>query len=210
MVSAYTRTEALPFQLQVLFKLLIYGGFRKGEVLALTWDDIRFDSAEIVINKSAVSHKGMMLTKDPKTKGSFRTVTVPASVIQDLKQHQKAQQAEASRLPGYWQDHNLVFTQANGAMMNYSTPYQAFKKVIARYNASQSDEKAHLPSIPLHGLRHTSATIMLANKADIVSVAARLGHTQTSTTLNTYAHAVQSADYTASSILESALCDSNS
>lgn len=209
LVAAYARTEALPLQLQVLLKLLIYGGFRKGEVLALTWEDIHFDALEVAINKSAVSHQGQMLTKEPKTKGSVRTVTIPTSVIQDLKHHQEAQRAEATRLEGYWQDHNLVFTQANGTMMNYSTPYQAFKKVIARYNASQSDEKLHLPSIPLHGLRHTSATIMLANQADIVSVAARLGHTQTSTTLNTYAHAVQSADHTASTILESALEDSS-
>ena len=44
LIRAYTRTEELSFQLQVLFKLLVYGGFRKGEVLALTWDDIHFDT----------------------------------------------------------------------------------------------------------------------------------------------------------------------
>lgn len=207
LIRAYTRTEELSFQLQVLFKLLVYGGFRKSEVLALTWDDIHFDTAEISINKSAVCHEGKMLTKYPKTKGSFRRVAMPDHIMELLQRYQKTQRAEAAALEGYWQEHNFVFTQDNGTMMNYSTPYQAFKKVIARYNASQPNEALHLPSIPLHGLRHTNATIMLAHHANVVSVAARFGHTQTSTTLNTYAHAVQSADYTASAILESALDD---
>ncbi len=204
-IGAHSRTESLSLQLQLFFMLLIYGGFRKGEALALTWDDINFDTAEISINKSAVLYKGQMSIKAPKTKGSVRSVTVPKSVVDMLKVHYAAQRTEAKRLAGYWQDHNLLFTQDNGTMMNYSTPYQAFKRMIVRYNAAQSDTASHLPDIPLHGLRHTSATLMLANKVDIVSVAARLGHTQTSTTLNTYAHAVQSADYTASAILESVL-----
>ena len=59
--------------------------------------------------------------------------------------------------------------------------------------------------IPLHGLRHTSATLLIANNQDIRSVSARLGHAETSTTMNIYAHALESADKKASDILENVL-----
>ena len=208
-ISTYSRKEQLSFQLQVLFNMLVYGGFRKGEILPLTWDDVNFDTSEVTINKSVVSYKGQMILKPPKTRGSVRTVTLPSNVIEMLKKHKAEQKAEATRLAGYWQENNLIFTRNDGTMMGYSTPYQALKKVIKRYNTEQTDESMRLPSITLHGLRHTSASILLANNMNVVSVAARLGHSQTSTTLDTYAHAIQSIDYTASSILQSVLNDPN-
>ena len=62
-----------------------------------------------------------------------------------------------------------------------------------------------LPDIPLHGLRHTSATLLIAKSIDPKTVSARLGHSQTSTTLNIYAHALKSLDETASTALEDIL-----
>ena len=208
-ISSYTRREQLSFQLQLLFHMCIYGGFRKGEILSLTWDDVNFETSEVTINKSVVSHKGDMVSKAPKTKGSVRTITLPDNVMEMIKQHKAQQKTEADRLAGYWQDNNLLFTRDDGTMMGYSTPYQALKKVIKRYNTAQTDEAMLLPSVTLHGLRHTHASILLANNVNVVSVAARLGHSQTSTTLDTYAHAIQSIDYTASSVLKNVLEDSN-
>ena len=83
--------------------------------------------------------------------------------------------------------------------MNYSSPYQAFHDSIIRYNECH-DEK--LPVIPLHGLRHTSATLLIANNQDIRSVSARLGHAETSTTLNIYTHFLESTDKKSADILE--------
>ena len=208
-ISTYTRKEQLSYQLQLLFNMLVYGGFRKGEVLSLTWDDVNFDTSEITINKSVASPKDRVNTKLPKTRGSIRTVTLPDNVIAMLRQHKSDQESEAKRLSGYWQDHNLLFTKDDGTRMGYSTPYQALKRAIKQYNAAQSDESLHLPSFTLHGLRHTHASILLANNVNVVSVAARLGHSQTSTTLDTYAHAIKSVDYTASSVLKSVLEDPN-
>lgn len=88
--------------------------------------------------------------------------------------------------------------------MNYSTPYLAFHKIIDRYNADKAP-KDQLPAIPFHGLRHTSATLLIANKTDIRTVSARLGHAQASTTLNIYAHALEEVDRKAVSTLENAL-----
>lgn len=89
-------------------------------------------------------------------------------------------------------------------MMNYSTPYQAFHDSILRYNESH---KEPLPVIPLHGLRHTSATLLIANNQDIRSVSARLGHAETSTTLNIYTHFLESTDKKSADILENVLVE---
>ena len=79
--------EQLSFQLQLLFNMCIYGGFRKGEILSLTWDDVNFETSEITINKSVVRHKGDLVSKSPKTKGSVRTITLPDNVMEMMKQH---------------------------------------------------------------------------------------------------------------------------
>jgi integrase len=98
--------------------------------------------------------------------------------------------------------------------MSYDTPYQWFQKFIKRYNKKiqdddsiPKDEKAKyvLPRIAFHGLRHTSATLLIAEKMDIRTVSARLGHAQTSTTLNIYSHSLRSSDEKAASTLENLL-----
>lgn len=204
-ISEYTLSSCMSRQLQLFFILLLYGGFRRGEALALTWDDIDFESNEISINKSAAFHERKAIIKETKTKGSVRVVSMPEAVMEQLKIHRREQRETAAGLYDYWHENNLLFTQDNGVMMHPSTPYGAFKAAIQRYNESQPDENLHLPNIPLHGLRHTSATIMLANGANLSAVAARLGHSQTSTTLNVYAHAVKSADHESCNILDSVL-----
>lgn len=94
-----------------------------------------------------------------------------------------------------------VFIQWNGKMMYLTTPSSKLKKVIQYINNSIEDEKEKLPQITLHGLRHTSATLLIAENVDAVTVAGRLGHSDTSTTLNIYAHALQKKDQEASKIL---------
>ncbi len=89
-------------------------------------------------------------------------------------------------------------------MMNYSTPYQALQDTIARYNKDKPAEQ-QLPQIPFHGLRHTSATLLIASQQDAKTISKRLGHAQTSTTMNIYAHALQESDRKAADALEALL-----
>ena len=88
--------------------------------------------------------------------------------------------------------------------MNYSTPYQALQDTITRYNKDKPTEQ-QLPHIPFHGLRHTSATLLIASQQDVKTVSTRLGHAQTSTTMNIYAHALQESDRKAADALETLL-----
>ena len=77
--------------------------------------------------------------------------------------------------------------------MGLDTPYQAFHRIIRNYNATRQPDAPELPLIPLHGLRHTAATLLIAYGTDVRTVAGRLGHSNTSTTLNIYAEYLQSS-----------------
>lgn len=205
-VSSYAESRKIPVQFKVFYTLAIFGGFRNGELLALTWDDIDFKNNTVSINKAVSLVKGEHMIKEPKTKTSIRTVTLPQSVMTVLRQHKKQQSEMILKLGDYYTNNNLLFTQDNGKMMHYHTPYHTFKKLIKYYNENvASAESELLPNIPLHGLRHTTATLLISEQVDIRTVSARLGHSQASTTMNIYAHALKENDKIASDKLDNLL-----
>lgn len=201
-VGAYARTKELPEQFRVFINLALFSGLRKGELLALEWSDIDFDNDVITVSKSVGYSKGQQFIKVPKTKHSFRKVTIPHFLTLRIKAMKTERLRYRLSVGDYWQGGEWLFVQENGSLMNYSSPYQAFHDSIIRYNECH-DEK--LPVIPLHGLRHTSATLLIANNQDIRSVSARLGHAETSTTLNIYTHFLESTDKKSAAILENVL-----
>ena len=203
-VSTYETTKMIPEQIRVLFNLAIYTGLRKGELLALQWNDIDFARDVIHISKAVTLVKGKQICKAPKTKTSNRTVSIPHSLTERLQRLQQSQLDFQAQVGDYWEGDNWLFTQENGKMMNYSTPYQALQDTITRYNKDKPLDQ-QIPHIPFHGLRHTSATLLIASQQDIKTVSKRLGHAQTSTTMNIYAHALEESDRKASDALETML-----
>lgn len=147
---------------------------------------------------------GQQITKAPKTKNSNRVVSIPHFLTLRLKALKKSQLAYRLSVGDYWQGDNWIFTQTNGRQMNYSTPYAAFQDIIKRYNEGKKPVD-QLPAIPFHGLRHTSATLLIASHQDVRTVSSRLGHAQASTTMNIYAHALQETDRKAVNALETML-----
>lgn len=85
------------------------------------------------------------------------------------------------------------------------TPYKAFHRILKHYNTTRQQDEPALPLIPFHGLRHTAATLLIANGVNIRTVSGRLGHTNTSTTLNIYSHALEEFDRKASDVLADTL-----
>ena len=125
--------------------------------------------------------------------------------MEKLKQYKRYQNKLKLQLGGSeYNKEGYLFIQDNGKQMSYSTPYSAFQDTIARYNADKKTDK-QLPTIPFHGLRHTSATLLIASKQDVRTVSSRLGHAQASTTMNIYAHALQETDRKAVNALENLL-----
>lgn len=104
-----------------------------------------------------------------------------------------------------WIGNNYIFIQQNGLQMHPDTPYKTFKKIIRRYNKTVIKEEEKLPDIPLHGLRHTSSTLLISQNVDVKTVSSRLGHAQTSTTMDIYSHALKKMDEKAAAVLDDLL-----
>lgn len=182
-----------PIMYQVLINLAIVTGCRRGELVALKWSDIVFKADTVSISKSNYKLKGEEIkTKQPKTTGSIRMISIPEFMIAMLKDYQTEQKLTRLSIGNQWQGDNWIFTQWNGAPMYPTTPTLWFDKFLKRNGLAHRK---------FHALRHTSATLLLSSGANIKTVGSRLGHNKLSTT-NRYVHEVTSADVAAAQVFE--------
>lgn len=199
LVADYTESHSLPLQLKVFYTLSLYCGFRKGETLALHWSDIDFEKKTISITKSVGKTEDGVELKKPKTATSVRTVSFPDAILPLLKQYKKEYTTYRFELGTAWQGDGNLFIQADGKLMGRSTPYQSFKRHLKRYNdwvrENPTEAKKQgfeaLPVIPLHGLRHSCATLLNYLEITLVDISKILGHAKTSTTMDIYAHSFE-------------------
>ncbi|MGN0378793.1 MAG: tyrosine-type recombinase/integrase [Butyrivibrio sp.] len=194
----------IKLQHNIFLQLAIFCGMRRGEAIALTWQDIDFSKNTVSISKSTAIVHGKPITKAPKNESSVRTIAVPDHIMKMLRRYRIEYNTYRLSIGSQWSGNDYVFIQWNGAQMYPSTPYFIFKKIISRYNAEHEE---HLPEIPLHGLRHTSATLLISQNVDVRTVSNRLGHAQTSTTMNIYSHSLQKKDTAAANTLENLFQD---
>lgn len=204
-VAEYNETRKIPTQFKFFFLLAIFTGMRRGELIALEWSDLDLVKNSISITKSTTLVNGKPLTKAPKTSSSIRTISVPASVMKVAKAWRKEQLRYRMTIGSQWIGENYVFIQWNGKQMYPDTPYNTFKRILHRYNKTIENEDDKLPDIPLHGLRHTSATLLISQNVDVRTVSGRLGHAQTSTTMDIYSHALKEMDEKAANALDNLL-----
>lgn len=192
-------TKKFELKYKVLLYVAVFGGFRRGELVSLTWDDVDLDANTINITKSTARTKRYgNITKAPKNGHSVRKIVLPDFVIDMLREYKAEQDRYKTSLGDYWDGDNYIFIQNDGQRIDLSTPNKIVKKVIRIYNAGHEDK---LPDITLHGLRHTSATLLISQNVDVKTVSRRLGHAETSTTMNIYAHALEKRDTVASDSL---------
>lgn len=185
-------------QWKCFFYLSLYTGARPGELIALNWQDIDLEKSTIHIRASAeyVKGEGTVRTDRPKTKSSVRDILLPPDVMQIVNDHRRALLAYRLPFGKNWAEPDAVFTTDDGHRVNISTPTHVFRKLVKRYD---------LPPLTLYGLRHTAASLMIAEGLPIRDVAARLGHSQTSTTLDIYAHALIDSNSRATDAISRAL-----
>jgi len=182
---------------RTMFTLFIYTGLRRGELLGLEWEDINFDTGVISIRRTSqyTVEKGTY-TDTTKTERSKRSIHVSATVLDLLRAQHRGETAKRLSMGDQWQGSNRVFTSSLGEDMSVTVPYHRLKVLQKKYN---------LPNVTLHSLRHTNATLLIEQGVDVRTVSGRLGHSQTSTTMNIYVHQLQSADAAAAEALDIAL-----
>lgn len=193
--------EKEPLEYQAIFSILLLTGMRRGEMLGLEWPDIDFDNGVIHIRRtSQYAPERGIYTDTTKTEQSMRPLAVPIELIDLLRRYRVEQGERRLRLGDKWMpewsEHPRLFTQWNGKPMHPNAPYQELQKLL---------ERSGLPKVSLHSLRHTNATLLIRQGTDVRTVSGRLGHSQTSATLNIYAEFLQSADKAASESLADTL-----
>lgn len=176
--------EVKAHRLEALLTLAITTGMRRGELLALRWQDINFEDGNLQV-KRAVSYlkEYGYVESEPKTSRSRRTIMLPAFVIDILIQHRERQEEQKKVAGKAWIDKGLVFTNAWGDYYSPSTMLKVFKRFL---------ESIGLPDMRFHDLRHSAATILLAMKVHPKIVQEILGHSQITTTMDIYSHAMPS------------------
>ena len=162
--------EKAPLNYRLFFNLLAYSGMRRGEALCRTSN----------------YHQGYgVYTDTPKTKSSYRSLYIQHSIIELIQRLRKEQQEQAKKCGDLWVECDRLFITWNGKPLHPSAPYKWLKRFC---------EHEKLTFKALHSFRHFVASQALASGIDVKAVSNMLGHSQTSTTLNIYAHAVQQAN----------------
>lgn len=171
--------KELSFRDHVLFHLLIYTGARKGELLALTWDDIDFEAGSIRFTKTLFHNKGEFIFQTSKTKESRRLISLDSKTLSLLKKW-RIRQIEAELANVNKDDGSkMVFTRDDGTPLRLAYPNEKLDIVIKKHN---------LHRITIHGLRHTHASLLFEAGASIKEVQERLGHSDIQMTMNIYTH----------------------
>lgn len=185
----------IKYKVAVLLDIFI--GARLGELAGLEWSDIDLKNGIISINKSSqyLSDKGIF-TKSPKTESSVREVAIPDFIVSLLKEYKLWYEEQKSIVGDFWNDSDRLFVQVDGNPITPSTISKWFEKFFKQIG---------LPVITFHGLRHTNATLLIAQQVDVATVSARLGHAQIITTYNFYVHPLKSHDKHAGNVLENLL-----
>jgi integrase len=172
---------------EAAFILAITCGMRAGELCGLKWEDVDLNGGILQIRRTRQrvrratvaegQKKTVVADGTPKTKKGERTIVLPAVAIGALKRW-RGQQLEQRLAAGpFWVDASYVFTHLNGTGLDTQKLYHAFVAV---------ETKLGLPRIRLHDLRHTCATVLLAQGVHAKYVQELLGHSQIAVTMDLY------------------------
>ena len=147
-------------------------GLRRGELLGLKWTDIDWKNGVIKVRRQVARVDGQIVEAPLKTKNSYRAVSISPQAIEVLREQKRKTNDQ------------YVFPSPNGGPISPDSVNNMLKRVL---------ERAGIPTIRFHDLRHTFATIALQNGVDIKTVSGMLGHFSAGFTLDTYAHVTTSA-----------------
>lgn len=185
---------------ETYFKLIIATGMRRGECCGLKWGDINYQEHTIHIQRNVVKVTGEeIIVKEPKTAAGDRYVYFSPEMGSLLKEYRKEcdWEAEAYESRTLTED-DYVFRRHGLQLPMTPNSFTWRMKLILKKNG--------LPEkLNVHSLRHTNASLLIANGTDVATVAGLLGHSQPSTTLDIYTHAFDKNKKAASEVLQKGL-----
>lgn len=168
---------------KTIYVIALLLGLRKSEILGLRWQDVDFKNNTISINNIVYEVDGIIYQGTPKTDSSRRTVAMPNLVVETIREYQKFTKEEEG----------LIFTTSTGRPVSPRNLSRHFYKAL---------ERADLPRIRFHDLRHTAATLLLKENVHPKIVQEMLGHSSITLTLDTYSHVIPSMQKEAASKMD--------
>lgn len=152
-----------------VFLLELTTGLRVGELMALQWDDLNFNTGELRIERQVYRTKEELLIQEPKTKASIRTVILPPPVVEALKEYKKT-------VSSRWM---FPSPKKEDAPLAPAAASHRLSKILSH---------AGCKKVRFHDLRHVFATNALEHGMDVKTLSTVIGHVSSATTLNVYAH----------------------
>ena len=167
-----------PFE--ALYHLAVKTGMRQGELLGLKWSDIQWGSGRLYVRRQLQDVRGEgRIFQEPKTRSGRRTIQLGEGTLQTLREHLERQQLRKVASGQRWQENDLIFPSSIGTPLDPNNMRIDFNRVI---------ERAGVPKVRFHDLRHTAASLMLNNGIPVIVVSKILGHSKPSITLDIYGH----------------------
>lgn len=187
--------ETVDLKYKIIVHLAIMLGLRRSEILGIKWCDLDLNNCTLRIAQSSIYVCGSgYFEGDLKTPTSYRTIALPRITTKLLKEYKKESAA-------YTKESDFVFINDKGRRTGYRLNPSSVTNWFTNFR-----RKVKLPSeVPLQGLRHTNATILITRGTDVKNVSTRLGHSNTGTTLNIYSEALPEVDKTTSEIMDKVL-----
>jgi integrase len=203
-ITTWTASQARTFltatvdhPLGTLYRLALLTGMRRGELLALRWQDVDLERGSLAVRRTLTRDRhDKWQMGEPKTASGRRSIALPPSCGAALKRHHSTQKARKLRHRDIWQDHDLTFERGDGVAFHPNVAYETLQRLAVALA---------LPTIRFHDLRHTAATLMLAEGVHPKIVQERLGHASITITLDLYSHVTMSMQREAADALDAAL-----
>ncbi len=204
--------ETEPLKWKAAMYLLIFSGMRRGELMGLEWGDIDFENRVIHIRRTSqyVPHWGIV-TKPPKNKTSLRTIKLSQMMFDLLEVYRREWIGLKEAMGEEWKEF-IKIKVADGSLKTVRNDRLFIKSDSTPMNpdsitdwTSNFIERNKLPHFSPHSLRHTHATLLIAEGVPLPIVSHRLGHASLTTTTKTYVHAIQAADEIASKVIDDKL-----
>ena len=167
---------------------------RQGELLGLQWPDVDLDLGRVTIFRSLHRTKRRRDPDDqtpwfelrhPKTAGSRRTLDIPSVTVDALREHQQKQRLQRLLADSSWKEQKLIFTTRIGTPVDTTNVLHQFQKILKR---------AGLAKMRFYDLRHTHASLLIAEGVHPKKIAERLGHASIKLTMDLYGHLFEGSD----------------
>ncbi|MCS8593114.1 site-specific integrase [Enterococcus faecium] len=164
-----------------LFRVLAFTGIRKGEALALTWDDVDFFNKTLKINKTITKNSdNKFISTPPKTNTSIRNISLDDETLNILKSWKTQQKRYLLAHGQHAKTKNqIIFSSKNNNYIDITRPNIILSRICKKHNFND---------ITIHGFRHTHCSLLFEAGLSVKEVQERLGHSDIHTTMNIYTH----------------------